>query len=231
MNETDTDAQLTVLAVDDEKPALDELAFLLRAEDSVAHVHTASDATTALRILRGGSIDAVFLDINMPGLDGLELAGILSNFATPPPVVFVTAHDDRAVDAFDLGAVDYLLKPLREERLAQAVQRIVGLAGRTKSESKPEAAPTDEVIPVELGRCHDARSAFLGGVGGSRRGLRAFAHRWKVAPGAHPDLDARITLGRRGLLACAPLLPGISGAGHRHPNSRQWIGGLSAPAR
>ncbi|KAB2583546.1 DNA-binding response regulator, partial [Rhodococcus erythropolis] len=74
MNETDTDAQLTVLAVDDEKPALDELAFLLRAEDSVAHVHTASDATTALRILRGGSIDAVFLDINMPGLDGLELA-------------------------------------------------------------------------------------------------------------------------------------------------------------
>lgn len=151
MNETDTDPQLTVLAVDDEKPALDELAFLLRAEDSVAHVHTASDATTALRILRGGSIDAVFLDINMPGLDGLELAGILSNFATPPPVVFVTAHDDRAVDAFDLGAVDYLLKPLREERLAQAVQRIVGLAGRTKSESKPEAAPTDEVIPVELG--------------------------------------------------------------------------------
>ncbi|MCZ4545997.1 LytTR family DNA-binding domain-containing protein [Rhodococcus qingshengii] len=151
VNETDTDAQLTVLAVDDEKPALDELAFLLRAEDSVAHVHTASDATTALRILRGGSIDAVFLDINMPGLDGLELAGILSNFATPPPVVFVTAHDDRAVDAFDLGAVDYLLKPLREERLAQAVQRIVGLAGRTKSESKLEAAPTDEVIPVELG--------------------------------------------------------------------------------
>lgn len=230
MNETDTDPQLTVLAVDDEKPALDELAFLLRAEDSVAHVHTASDATTALRILRGGSIDAVFLDINMPGLDGLELAGILSNFATPPPVVFVTAHDDRAVDAFDLGAVDYLLKPLREERLAQAVQRIVGLAGRTKSESKPEAAPTDEVIPVELGGVTTlVQRSSVEWV--EADGTTRVCTPLEVAPGAHPDLDARITLGRRGLLACAPLLPGISGAGHRHPNSRQWIGGLSAPAR
>ncbi|MCE4264937.1 DNA-binding response regulator [Rhodococcus sp. ACPA4] len=151
MNETDIGAQLTVLAVDDEKPALDELAFLLRAQESVAHVHTASDATTALRILRDGGIDGVFLDINMPGLDGLELAGILSNFATPPPVVFVTAHDDRAVAAFDLGAVDYLLKPLREERLAQAVSRIVGRAGRNQAGAQADAAPSDEVIPVELG--------------------------------------------------------------------------------
>ena len=153
------------------------------------------------------------------------------NFATPPPVVFVTAHDDRAVDAFDLGAVDYLLKPLREERLAQAVQRIVGLAGRTKSESKPEAAPTDEVIPVELG--------------GVTTLVQRSSVEWVEADGDYarlhtagkshlvriPISDARITLGRRGLLACAPLLPGISGAGHRHPNSRQWIGGLSAPAR
>ncbi|MGC0362638.1 two-component system response regulator LytT [Rhodococcus sp. 27YEA15] len=151
MNETDVGAQLTVLAVDDEKPALDELAFLLRAEESIAAVHPASDATTALRILRSTEVDAVFLDINMPGLDGLELAGILSNFATPPPVVFVTAHDDRAVSAFDLGAVDYLLKPLREERLSQAVQRIVDLAGRNKTTAPAAVAPSDEVIPVELG--------------------------------------------------------------------------------
>lgn len=147
---------LTVLAVDDELPALGELEYLLRAQPEVGTVHTARDATTALRLLRAHAVDAVFLDINMPGLDGLELAGILAEFASRPAVVFVTAHDDRAVAAFDLGAVDYLLKPLREERLAESLRRI--LAGRAPA---PEAAPTqarsagprdaDEVIPVELG--------------------------------------------------------------------------------
>ncbi|MBC2639682.1 MULTISPECIES: LytTR family DNA-binding domain-containing protein [unclassified Rhodococcus (in: high G+C Gram-positive bacteria)] len=158
MNNTDamapgssgTDAPLTVLAVDDEKPALDELAFLLRAQDAVGDIRTAGDATTALRILRDGDVDAVFLDINMPGLDGLELAGILANFASPPQVVFVTAHDDRAVAAFDLGAVDYLLKPLREERLAESVRRIVERRRRRSGTTEP-AAQADEVIPVELG--------------------------------------------------------------------------------
>ncbi|KAA0021118.1 response regulator transcription factor [Antrihabitans cavernicola] len=138
---------LDVLAVDDEKPALDELVFLLRAQDCVGEIHGASDATTALRLLRVKSVHAVFLDINMPGLDGLELAGILSEFATPPAVVFVTAHDDRAVDAFDLGAVDYLLKPLREERLAQSIRRILA----TRQTAPAPDNDADEVIPVELG--------------------------------------------------------------------------------
>ncbi|MBD0323909.1 MAG: response regulator transcription factor [Aldersonia sp.] len=143
---------LAVLAVDDERPALDEIAFLLSRHDSVGTVHTAQDATTALRLLRAHQIDAVFLDINMPGLDGLELAGILSAFAQRPAVVFVTAHDDRAVDAFDLGAVDYLLKPIREERLAESVRRIA--ATRTPEPNRSgsgAAADADEVIPVELG--------------------------------------------------------------------------------
>lgn len=144
---TDT---LTVLAVDDEPPALDELAFLLRARPEIGQVHTAGDATTALRLLRDGGIDAVFLDISMPGLDGLELAGILRNFATPPSVVFVTAHDDRAVSAFDLGAVDYVLKPLREQRLAEAVRRIVE-RHRPAAGTGGDTTAGDEVIPVELG--------------------------------------------------------------------------------
>ncbi|QBJ97427.1 response regulator transcription factor [Rhodococcus sp. ABRD24] len=152
MNETSDgppDGLLTVLAVDDERPALDELAYLLRAREEVGEVLTAGDATTALRILRGGRVDAAFLDINMPGLDGLELAGILNQFAHPPSVVFVTAHEDRAVAAFDLGAVDYLLKPLREERLEEAVRRIV--ARRRARQGTADASAADEVIPVELG--------------------------------------------------------------------------------
>ncbi len=144
------DGLLTVLAVDDERPALDELAFLLRARTEIGETRTAGDATTALRILRDGGVDAVFLDINMPGLDGLELAGILTQFANPPSVVFVTAHEDRAVAAFDLGAVDYLLKPLREERLAESVRRIVERRRRTRVDAV-DGASADEVIPVELG--------------------------------------------------------------------------------
>ena len=64
----------------------------------------------------------------MPGLSGIELAGVLANFAHRPAVVFVTAHDDKAVAAFDVGAVDYLLKPIREDRLDEAVRRVAGRA-------------------------------------------------------------------------------------------------------
>ncbi|MGU3432171.1 LytR/AlgR family response regulator transcription factor [Actinomycetes bacterium M1A6_2h] len=139
---------LRLLAVDDEQPALDELAFLLRARPEVTSVAAARDATTALRLLRASEVDGVFLDIDMPGLDGLELAGVLANFATPPAVVFVTAHDDRAVAAFEIGAVDYLLKPIRDERLADAVRRV------SERRATPTAEDDDdrgEVIPVELG--------------------------------------------------------------------------------
>ncbi|MGX6604636.1 LytR/AlgR family response regulator transcription factor [Micromonosporaceae bacterium Da 78-11] len=139
---------LVVLAVDDEPPALDELAYLLNADERVAHVHRAGDATEALRVLRDTEVDAVFLDIRMPGLDGMELARILRRFARPPAIVFVTAYDDGAVDAFDLGVTDYVRKPVRAQRLGEAVRRVVG------SLSVPASAPapvTDEpAIPVEL---------------------------------------------------------------------------------
>nr|WP_307817928.1 LytTR family DNA-binding domain-containing protein [Nocardia acididurans] len=152
---TESGGALRVLAVDDEQPALDELVYLLRTQPEVGDIHTANDATTALRLLRAHAIDAVFLDINMPGLDGMELAGILAAFADPPAVVFVTAHDDRAVAAFDIGATDYLLKPLREARLAEAIRRIsAARAERRPIAPEPAAAPApdqDEVIPVELG--------------------------------------------------------------------------------
>lgn len=142
---------MRVLAVDDEAPALDELVYLLRAQPEIGEVHGAHDATTALRLLRTHPTDAVFLDINMPGLNGMELAGILSEFADPPAVVFVTAHDDHAVSAFDLGAVDYLLKPLRQERLAAAVRRIVAAQGAVPPAAAERRADPSEVIPVELG--------------------------------------------------------------------------------
>ena len=135
---------LVVLAVDDEPPALDERADRLGADDRVAHVHRAGDATEALRVLRDTEVDAVFLDIRMPGLDGVELARVLRRFARPPAIIFVTAYDDGAVDAFDLGATDYVRKPVRAERLAESLRRVAGVR------TAPPAKREDELIPVEL---------------------------------------------------------------------------------
>ena len=135
-------APIRVLVVDDERPALDELAFLLGRDERVGTVRCCDSATEALRVLRDEPVDAVFVDIAMPGLTGLELAEVLARFKEPPRVVFVTAHSEHAVDAFDLQAVDYVLKPVREERLREAVRRIRD-AGSTPRD--------DDTIPVELG--------------------------------------------------------------------------------
>lgn len=136
--------RVRVLAVDDEPPALDELAYLLRADARVGEVLTARDALDALRVLEAAPVDAVFLDIRMPGLDGLELARVLARFRARPQVVFVTAYDDAAVDAFALRAVDYLLKPLRADRVGEAVRRVVAAGG-------PQLPPHDQPVAVELG--------------------------------------------------------------------------------
>jgi DNA-binding LytR/AlgR family response regulator len=159
---------LVVLAVDDEPPALDELAYLLRADPRVSTVHTAGDATEALRVLRDTEVDAVFLDIRMPGLDGMELARVLRQFARPPAIVFVTAYDDGAVDAFALGVTDYVRKPVRAERLAESLRRVADLA--------PAAAATGEdlTIPVELA--------------GTTRLLARSAVRWVEAQGDYARL-------------------------------------------
>ncbi|MDT4990689.1 MAG: hypothetical protein QOH97_581 [Actinoplanes sp.] len=158
-----------MLAVDDEPPALDELAYLLGADVRVAQVHRAADATEALRVLRDTEVDAVFLDIRMPGLDGMELARILHRFAHPPAIVFVTAYDDGAVDAFDLGVTDYVRKPVRAERLAESLRRVAGLR------QAPAPARADEPsIPVELA--------------GTTRMLPRSAVRWVEAQGDYARL-------------------------------------------
>jgi DNA-binding LytR/AlgR family response regulator len=163
---------LTVLAVDDEPPALDELAYLLDADPRVFAVFTAGDATEALRVLRDTELDAVFLDIRMPGLDGMELARVLRRFARPPAIVFVTAYDDGAVDAFDLGVTDYIRKPVRAERLAESLRRVA--AERAAPAATTARAPDELTIPVELA--------------GTTRMLPRAAVRWVEAQGDYARL-------------------------------------------
>jgi DNA-binding LytR/AlgR family response regulator len=123
--DTTRSGSLRVLAVDDESPALADLEFQLRSCELVGEVILATDATSALRALRDRTFDVAFLDVRMPGLDGLELARILQQLASRPEVVFVTAHEAHAVEAFEIRAVDYLLKPVRRERIERALATVL----------------------------------------------------------------------------------------------------------
>ena len=166
-------ARLRVLVIDDERPALDELTFLLDRDDRVGEVHGTDSPTEALRMLRELEVDAVFLDVQMPGLTGIELAQVLARFRHPPAAVFVTAHDEHAVDAFDLNAVDYVLKPVRAERLAEAVRRVVAAAAPSTSAGES----SEEQVPVERGGVTRFVPVSADPLRRGRGRLRAAAHR------------------------------------------------------
>jgi DNA-binding LytR/AlgR family response regulator len=151
---------MRVLAVDDELPALADLVRMLRASPAIERVESAASAAEALVALGDGeTIDAVFLDVRMPGLDGLELARVLRRFERPPAVVFVSAFDDAAVDAFELDALDYLVKPVSRKRLDEAIERVA----RRGAVPEPAApAPEDETLAVDaLGTRLLPRSTIL----------------------------------------------------------------------
>ena len=115
---------ITALIVDDEKPARDELAYLLRAFSDIAIAGEASNGLDAFKLIRDKSPDLVFLDVQMPGLDGFGLIRKLLSKRIPlPQVIFATAFDQYAVQAFEVNAVDYLLKPFDKARLGEAVER------------------------------------------------------------------------------------------------------------
>jgi DNA-binding LytR/AlgR family response regulator len=180
---------LRVLVVDDEVPAREELAWLLRQDSRVGEVRLAADGLSALRELEEQRLDAVFCEAELPGLDGLELARLVDRFADRPQVVFVTGSGEQAVDAFALRVLDYLLKPVRPDRIAEAVRRVLAAAAGSDA--------TDESIPIELAgvtrfvrrsevryveaqgdyaRLHTARSSHL-----IRIPLAILAERWAEA--------------------------------------------------
>jgi DNA-binding LytR/AlgR family response regulator len=139
---------LALLAVDDERPALEDLVRMLRASPLVGRVEAAASAAEALVALGDDTspFDALFLDVRMPGLDGLELARVLRRFERPPGIVFVSAYDDAAVDAFALAALDYLVKPVSRQRLEEAIDRVL-----RASRAEPLASDglDADVLPVD----------------------------------------------------------------------------------
>jgi len=144
-------------------------------------------------------VDAVFLDIRMPGLDGMELARVFGRFARPPAVVFVTAYDDRAAEAFDLGVADYVRKPVRADRIAESLRRVLASrivpahpagSGRREREDDPtipvELAGTTRMLPRSAVQWVEAQGDYarLHTVDGShlvRIPLATLAERWADA--------------------------------------------------
>lgn len=130
-----------VLIVDDERPARERLTRLLSSDDRLEIVGQAEDGERAMERIQQERPDLVFLDIQMPGCSGLEVAASLPS--PRPSIVFCTAHDEHAVDAFELHAIDYVLKPVSRARLAKAVERVVsaGRAGEAGDRAIDRAAP------------------------------------------------------------------------------------------
>lgn len=115
---------LRTLIVDDEPLAIERLQILAGQQDGVMLVGTASDGASALRMVDALTPDLVLCDIAMPDLNGIDVAAAIERLENPPAVVFVTAFDQYAVAAFDVAAVDYLLKPVSPDRLARALARV-----------------------------------------------------------------------------------------------------------
>lgn len=136
---------LKVLIADDEPLAAERLQMMLARADGVHLVGTAHDGESAVRMAEALAPDLVLLDIAMPGLDGIEVARALSRQAESPAVVFVTAFDQFAVAAFDVAAIDYLMKPVDADRLGRAIERARAYVdGRGQEEAvaeRPVASP------------------------------------------------------------------------------------------
>lgn len=152
---------MRVLIVDDERPARDKLRRLLARETDIAAIDEAHDGVEALQLAATVAPDVLFLDIQMPEVNGFDVAASLP--APAPLVVFVTAYDEYAVRAFDACAVDYLLKPYDAERLQRALQRVrERLQARAPAPRQPDAVPlagqaVRQLLVTERGVTHIVR--------------------------------------------------------------------------
>ena len=135
---------MKVLIVDDEAPARTRVRQLLDDVGQHTVVGEAANGQEALDIVAKDQPDIVLLDIRMPGMDGIETAQHLNKLDSPPAVVFATAYDEYAIDAFEANAIGYVLKPIRRERLAQALQQAARLKASSIQDLRTSSAATDQ---------------------------------------------------------------------------------------
>lgn len=123
-----------VFIVEDNRHQLEQVTELVRAHSSLELYSSSRNGREALEILRETEVDLLLLDINLPEMTGVEL---LENLEDPPYIIFITAYDEYAIRAFELGAIDYILKPVTDERFNKSIQRFLSLTGKKTSGQKP----------------------------------------------------------------------------------------------
>ena len=131
------------MIVDDEAPARSELRFLLEETGRIDTIVEAASAREAVERMMEVRADVLFLDIHMPKTSGMQLAEALHKLKNPPAVIFVTAYSEYALEAFDVNAVDYLMKPVESDRLNQALDKV-----SVRAKPQPTSKSTVERIPV-----------------------------------------------------------------------------------
>ncbi|MDO6386128.1 MULTISPECIES: LytR/AlgR family response regulator transcription factor [Uliginosibacterium] len=150
-------ATLAVLIVDDEAPARERLRDLLgdiAADQPTRVAGMAGNGLEALRMLETTAVDVILVDIRMPAMDGIEFAQHASRLKNPPRLIFVTAYDEHAVQAFELNAIDYLLKPVRAERLSAALQKARQATPVSRENIDTIAEPRRHLTCSERGKIH-----------------------------------------------------------------------------
>jgi two-component system, LytTR family, response regulator LytT len=154
---------LSVLCIDDEPPALDEICYLLSEIAPGAVVRANTSVRDAIDEMEAQPVDIVLLDIEMAEHSGLEAAARFRSLSRPPAVIFVTAYAEHAVAAFDVDAVDYLLKPVRRERLVNALSRAMERrpVRKTVDVASPIAADVDEANANRLAIDIGGRTVFV----------------------------------------------------------------------
>jgi two-component system LytT family response regulator/two-component system response regulator LytT len=149
---------IRALLVDDEAPARSELRYLLATHPEVEVVGEAASASEALKLAAAVPYDVVFIDIEMPGLSGLDAGRLVHGRPSVPQLVFVTAHEKYAIEAFAVEALDYLLKPVDPERLAQVVRRLVSLQAPAGAVEKIPVVSGGETVLLDWEELHYARA-------------------------------------------------------------------------
>ncbi|EPD8203053.1 LytR/AlgR family response regulator transcription factor [Yersinia enterocolitica] len=148
---------MKAIIVEDEFLAQEELSYLIQQHSNITIEATFEDGLDVLKYLQNHQVDAIFLDINIPSLDGVLLAQNISKFAHKPYIIFITAYKEHAVEAFEIEAFDYILKPYNESRIVTMLQKLEALYKRDRQNKEQTNSPSHRPTPHTINLMKDER--------------------------------------------------------------------------
>lgn len=148
---------MKAIIVEDEFLAQEELSYLIRQHSNITIEATFEDGLDVLKYLQNHQVDAIFLDINIPSLDGVLLAQNISKFTHKPYIIFITAYKEHAVEAFEIEAFDYILKPYHESRIVTMLQKLEALHKRDRQNTEQTSSPSHRAAAHTINLMKDER--------------------------------------------------------------------------